>query len=488
MSGRIRFSRMANQMAGGVWLNGSTGRHQGGRSLRTMAADVFGTSISWLVYAIFLPIAVLNGRAAQRLLLAILIIDIPLQLGSHLDFQKDAAAVGSLGGFDVSLTTIALVGLYFSWWTSCLVRADHRLQPPARLSLWPILYVLVTALSMVVARDITLSLFELFLLLQMLLLYVYISKNVTSRQDVIFIVTVLMLGLVLESLLMISIVSVGLGFRIGGYASHIDPGTTLGRVAGTLGSANVAGGYLSVVLAPAISVLLTDLKRWYKGMAMVAFGLGVVSLILTGSRGGWLACAVAMTTVYVFGSRGKRMWLAVAIAGNFVLMVAFLFQDVIVTRTSASAASRIPLIKLAWDMIKDNPLFGIGANNFATVAKDYVLPDPAWREWFYTVHNKYLLVWAETGIGGLLAFIGFLVVTIRRLWKCWKRHDHLLSPLALGFMAGILGMMAHMLVEVYRGRPVIQALFLIAGLATVMHTVMHTSATPTEYARSSTEG
>ena len=90
------------------------------------------------------------------------------------------------------------------------------------------------------------------------------------------------------------------------------------------------------------------------------------------------------------------------------------------------------------------------------------------------MHNKYLLVCAETGIGGLLAFIGFLMVTIRRLWQCWKRHDHLLSPLALGFMAGTLGMMADMLVEVYRGRPVMQALFLIAGLATAKQT----SATP----------
>ena len=100
------------------------------------------------------------------------------------------------------------------------------------------------------------------------------------------------------------------------------------------------------------------------------------------------------------------------------------------------------------------------------------------------MHNKYLLVWAETGIGGLLAFMGFLVVTLSRLWKCWKLHDPLLSPLALGFMAGILGMMVHMLVDVYSGRAVVQAFWLIAGLAMVMQT----SGMPAEYVRSSTEG
>src|SRR6266849_2534081 len=148
MSGRLRSSQLANQIAGDVWINRATARHQGGRSLRTMAGDAFGTSTSWLIYAIFLPIAVLNSRTAQRLLLAIIVIDIPLQIGTHLGFQADAAAVGSLGGFEVSLTTIALVLLYFSWWTGSLVRANHRMQPPVRISLWPILYLLFTVLSM----------------------------------------------------------------------------------------------------------------------------------------------------------------------------------------------------------------------------------------------------------------------------------------------------------------------------------------------------
>src|SRR2546426_2990308 len=341
MSGRTLSSHLANQIAGGVWSKRTTGRHQSGRSLRTMVSAACDKSTSWLVYALFLPIALLNNRTAQRLLLAALIIDIPLQLGTHLDFQEDAAAVGSLGGFDVSLTTIALVGLYLSWWTGSLVRADHRLQPPVRISLWPVLYIFFAALSTVVARDVRLSWFELFLLLQMLLLYIYISSNANSRQDVIFIVTVLMLGLVFESLLMIGTVSVGLAFRIGGYALRIDPGTEFGRIGGTVGSPNVAAGYLSVVMAPAISLLLTDVKRWYKRLAMVAFGLGVVGLMLTGSRGGWVACAVSMTTVYVFASRGRRIWLPVAIAGNFVVIVALLFQDVILARGNASVASRL---------------------------------------------------------------------------------------------------------------------------------------------------
>ena len=472
MPGRIRSAELANQVAGDAWLNPTTGRHQADRWLDTIGT-MFETTTSWLVYALFLPLALLHSRILQRSLLALVIIDIPLQLGTHLELRQDDAAVGSLGGFDVSLTTIALVGLYFSWASSLVLK---RLQPPLRFSLWPVLYLLFAALSLTVARDVTLSYFELFLTLEMLLVYIYISSNVNSREDVIFVVTMLVLGLVLESTLMLGSVSVGLNFHIGSYSLRVYPGPILGRVAGTVGSPNVAAGYLNVVLAPAMGLLLTNLGRWYKALGALAFGLGVVCLVLTGSRGGWVAFAVCMLTVYVCGSRGRRVWLPVAIAVNFVLVMALLFHDLIAARAGSSVASRLALIDLAWQVIKDNALLGVGANNFATAAKEYISHDLSWRDWFYTVHNKYLLVWAETGIGGILAFLGMLVVTVRRLWQCWKRHDQLLSPLALGFMAGILGIMTHMLVDVYRGRAVMQALFLIAGLATAMQT----NARPTE--------
>src|SRR3989442_12161461 len=139
MSGRLRSSQLLSHMAGNDWLSRAPSRRHWGGLSRTVAADVFETTTSWLVYAIFVPIAVLNSRTAQRFLLAILIIDIPLQLGTHLGFQEDAAAVGSLGGYDVSLTTMALAGLYLSWWTGSLLRPDHRLQPRMGMSWWTML-------------------------------------------------------------------------------------------------------------------------------------------------------------------------------------------------------------------------------------------------------------------------------------------------------------------------------------------------------------
>ena len=87
----------------------------------------------------------------------------------------------------------------------------------------------------------------------------------------------------------------------------------------------------------------------------------------------------------------------------------------------------------------------------------------------FAVHNKYLLVLAETGFVGLLAYLAFLLSTVRKGWQCWRFCDEPLSLVALGLTVGIVGHMVHMTVDVFRGRPTQQLVWLIAGLLTAMY-------------------
>jgi O-antigen ligase len=127
-------------------------------------------------------------------------------------------------------------------------------------------------------------------------------------------------------------------------------------------------------------------------------------------------------------------------------------------------------MQLAWSIIKDHPVFGVGANNFALVIPQYTTPAIA-NVWLYTVHNNYLLVWAETGVVGLGAFIAFLLVTVGRGWRVWRVRDRVLSPLALGLAAAVIGHMVHMLVDLFNMRPETQLLWLVAGLITAMNEI-----------------
>ena len=113
-------------------------------------------------------------------------------------------------------------------------------------------------------------------------------------------------------------------------------------------------------------------------------------------------------------------------------------------------------------------MFGVGANNYPVVIDQYVTSEFS-HEFLYTVHNQYLLVWAETGIGGLIAFICFFIKTIRQGLQCCKLEDRGLSALGFGLTAGVVGYMAHMSVDLFRGRPLTQLVWFVGGLITAMH-------------------
>src|SRR2546425_6214380 len=155
------------------------------------------------ILAVLCPFIVMIVGHVQRLLLAIIILDIPFPLDIHLGYRDDAANFGAVEGLNVSVTTISLIVLYALWLGELLSKQGPRPRLQLRENLPFVLYCAFTALSVLVAYDVTLSVFEIFLLLQMLLLYIYIASIVRTRQDVLFIVTMLLIGLVLESAIII---------------------------------------------------------------------------------------------------------------------------------------------------------------------------------------------------------------------------------------------------------------------------------------------
>ncbi len=444
-----------------------------GLGLFVAAVSTLPSQFTALLVLAFLCLAgaVIVG-SPQRVFLAVVLLDIPFHVGVHLNYQYNLADLGALGGLDLSVTTIALAFLYGLWFIELLTRRTEPTRHVLRASLLPLLYLCFAVLSLVVARDVGLSFFEVFLVIELVLLYIYLVGTVRSRQDVVFVVTMLLVGLLLESVLMIGLYFVRRDFSFAGINTRVDydPLALLRyRVAGTVGSPNTAGGYLSMLLAPALSVLLIPgLQGWLKWLGLSAFVTGMVALVLTFSRGAWMATIISLVVFALFA--WKRGWLDAKIPlalGAVALLVALPFAPTIATRLlgndRGAAASRLPLDVIAWRTILDHPLLGVGINNYVLVMRDYVTPDLG-QVWLYVAHNRYLLLWAEMGIGGFLAFVLFLLSTLRQGWAAWQLRDRLLSTLALALTAGLLGHMAHMLVEIFNGEQQQELLFVVAAL------------------------
>lgn len=320
--------------------------------------------------------------------------------------------------------------------------------------------------------------FEIFLMLQIYLMVFYVINNIDRRQDLLFILVVLLLGLILESLVIMLVWASGKGFSMPGIIANVyanaSPTGGAARIGGTLVSANTAGSYVSLLLAPAVSILLARTHPFVKWLGAFAAGLGAIALVLTGSRGAWLA---AFLSFLIFGIVSVRKgWLKIKIIlaiGLFGVLIALAFSPIIAQRIfgddAAAAEARIPQYLVAWRIIKAHPIFGVGANNYFFVLQRYLTSDPNNVVFRWVVHNKYLLVWAETGIFGLLFFFLFLVSTIRTGFRVVHSNDVLFSPLALGFASAIVGQMLHMFFDVFHSRPQVQLLWLVVGLLMVMH-------------------
>jgi hypothetical protein len=118
---------------------------------------------------------------------------------------------------------------------------------------------------------------------------------------------------------------------------------------------------------------------------------------------------------------------------------------------NSAALARFPLYDLAWRVVSGHPIFGVGANNFARAMDAYLTVDFS-TAWISTVHNKYLLVWAETGLVGLFAFLGILASGVWLSWRLWRGGSAEFGPLGLCIGVALIGSMMHMQVELFHAR------------------------------------
>ena len=421
----------------------------------------------FLLLGVALPFAAILVGGLKRLLLTVALVNISLGWDINFAYNADAAALGAIGGFGFSLTTIALAGLFALWLAESLAKPD--VTPRLRLRwVWPgALYVALTALSVLVAQDRQLSLFELALILQGFLLFLYVATFVRTTAEVRFIIGVLLLAFLGQGLLIIATRYLGVDPQLPGLSPRTDVGTEITRVAGTLGSPNSAGSYLASMVVLAISTYIARVRAPLQRLAPLAIALGAVALIQTFSRGAWLALAVALTVLFALFAARRLVSRRVVAVAAVAAVVALGFGGAVADRFAhgpATGEARVSLLETSFDVIHDHPFLGVGANNFVVALPSY----SEMTRWVYIPHNKLALVWAEAGTGAFLAFLVLLVAVLRRAWLALRHADDTLFPYAAGVAAAFLALCVHMNFEPFHDSLQTQLFWLFSGLATAL--------------------
>lgn len=208
------------------------------------------------------------------------------------------------------------------------------------------------------------------------------------------------------------------------------------RAYGSLPHPNMLGGFLAMSLILVVSYHVYGRKRdWQtdsedysfsKFIQSLLFRLTVVfsgaALFLSFSRSAWLA-AFLFLGLFLFILILKRDLLSqkfllplVLSLGVILFFLSYPFSNLIESRIEArmrieqiSSHERASSTEQAILAIKEDWLIGKGIGNYTLVASQSRPDQPAYN--YQPAHNSFLLLWAEIGIIGIIAFI-FLLLSV----------------------------------------------------------------------------
>ena len=197
---------------------------------------------------------------------------------------------------------------------------------------------------------------------------------------------------------------------------------TMRRATGTFGYPNG----LSLFIAPfGVVCFMEWIRRVWDGgeqgarmLFLTGAAAAAVSVLLAKSMGGILAFGAGVTLTLVIKKETRKIGLVMCIMGLIGTLAAgaliyrtqlhpLNISDNIATSKKWSSMVRTVIWQESWQIVKAHPVLGTGLRSYPTAILPY--HTATWMEVFPHPHNIILMLWIETGLLGLLAF----------LWICW---------------------------------------------------------------------
>jgi O-antigen ligase len=216
------------------------------------------------------------------------------------------------------------------------------------------------------------------------------------------------------------------------------------RFEGTLGNPAYVAPYLMFSMffaaylwcASRISGALTTIKSWGYGILIALF---FFFFYLSQTRGAFLGLAAGIFVGVLYlafaGSRKMRKWSLVTLGVLIVLGLGIFairnepFLNNIpggrlaqISLSDSSAQTRFWVWGEAWKGFLERPVFGWGPENFTAVFDKFFNPNffvtgQNTETWFDRAHSVFFDYLSETGIVGLLSYLGIFVIFAREFFR-----------------------------------------------------------------------
>jgi len=412
--------------------------------LRWQIAIVLG------IVATFAALVINNRDKVFRIVLALFALSIPINLHTSI-FDRPHIGTSSVA---ISVSIILVFILFLLMMHKRVITGKTYFDFNKMLILPVLAYTLAGILSLQNAEHPELVGLEILRILTLLGIMLVIM-NLKNEKQIRLFVLFLLIGFLMEGIIAFTQywTDKPLGLARFGEGELItqDVGYTISRAGGTIGHPNILAYYLEILLPLIFSLMLVERNFRIRLYLMGTLGIGLVALVATLSRAGWVTIPISFCIVLLVLFKGHFFRLSTFVKlfllSCLFLPILYVASPVIEKRLTyddyESASNRIPLNEATLSIIKRFPVVGAGLNNFPEffhkydkTGKSSILQER------HVVHNLFLWVWAETGTIGLLAFFwmfgSVFVVITALLSKVDLWHRALLTGIGAGLFAHLL--------------------------------------------------
>lgn len=234
------------------------------------------------------------------------------------------------------------------------------------------------------------------------------------------------------------------------------------RMESTIGYPTALAAYTIVMIIPTIMFFVKTDHKKLKRLTAINILLGLINLVISWSRNGWLALVVGLFVLAIIYN--IKFLYAIIAGGVLGVIVPFIRERLIQLTSSAINGGRIKLWKIALKMIKEHPILGIGQGNYVHRVDEYFAKYPELYEpghEGFPTHNSYLKEWCEIGTIGVIVFFSTYVIMFNKLINANKKHKDQFLGLTTGVIAMFVAFMFINLFDNMMFTPKVMLMFIV---------------------------
>ena len=247
------------------------------------------------------------------------------------------------------------------------------------------------------------------------LLMLCIAAGVRSQVDLERLIITLLIGGLIYSVMIITTIPIGIDGRLGALIYYDANDLAL----------------LLACCVPLWIALLRRPERWLRLLAAVSLGVLMLTMVKTGSRGGFLGLiAAGLFMLFGFTTVSKKTRIAAvgAVVIVFVLVANDTYWHMMASLLNPSSdynwsgnsdTGRMEIWKRGMGYMFSHPLTGVGARAFPVAEGELSIAAQLQEvgigmKWS-AAHNSFVEIGAELGVGGLICFVGMLIAAFAAL-------------------------------------------------------------------------